>query len=127
MIWKLRKTVEFSASHRLPNHVGPCANLHGHRWRVVVEVVAAHLTPSGMVVDFGDVRRVVMQHDHTHLNDRYDNPTAEVIAESIARDVFPLVRQNGHMIRVEVEESPGSSVVFELPVADEEIRRARSS
>jgi 6-pyruvoyltetrahydropterin/6-carboxytetrahydropterin synthase len=91
-MWRLRKSATFEASHVLPNHAGKCARLHGHSWKVTVEVTGFSLqekgSESGMVMDFGYVgnflKSLVEQHlDHYHLNDTTElaNPTSEALAK----------------------------------------------
>ena len=45
----------------LKGYIGPCANLHGHRWVVQAVQAKASLIESGeqraMVADFGDVKK----------------------------------------------------------------------
>lgn len=51
----------FDAAHQLPTHEGKCRNLHGHTYRVVIEVDGELSTsgPStGMVIDFGDLKDI---------------------------------------------------------------------
>ena len=47
----------FDSAHFLKNYDGKCANLHGHRWRVLVEVKAEKLGDDSMVIDFTDLKR----------------------------------------------------------------------
>lgn len=52
----------FSAAHQLPFHNGKCSNLHGHDYRVIVEVTG-HIvegagSSAGMVVDFGVIKQI---------------------------------------------------------------------
>lgn len=72
---------EFAAAHFLPNHAGPCANLHGHTWLVEVTVRSGDLR-DGMVIDFIDVKAILREllPDHSLLNDIIQNPTAENMA-----------------------------------------------
>lgn len=72
----------FDAAHKLPNYNGLCANLHGHRWFLEVEVAGNIDTHSGMIMDFGVLKNVVNFMvidvlDHKYLNDVFENPTAE--------------------------------------------------
>lgn len=51
----------FETAHRLP-HLGrdsKCFNLHGHSWNVEITVVAPELDERGMIVEFGDFKRLV--------------------------------------------------------------------
>lgn len=57
-MFRLTKSFTFDAAHRLRNHKGKCKNLHGHTWRVDVEV-SGDRDDDGMVLDFGDLKAVV--------------------------------------------------------------------
>jgi len=80
----VKKTYTFSASHRLLDfpESHQCRRLHGHNYKIVVEC-SGPVNSSGVVVDFGDISKVVkplvQALDHNHLNDVMDcrNPTAE--------------------------------------------------
>jgi 6-pyruvoyltetrahydropterin/6-carboxytetrahydropterin synthase len=81
----------FEAAHQLPWHEGKCRNLHGHSYRLEV-TVEGPVGPSGIVVDFADIKRVVERdvvevYDHRYLNDLLDNPTAELLATEIWKTV----------------------------------------
>ena len=45
----------FDSAHFLSGYPGKCANLHGHRWKVVAEVSAPDVGETGMVMDFKDL------------------------------------------------------------------------
>ena len=83
--WILCKEVEFDAGHYLRNYEGKCANMHGHRWKVIVEIEGDQLNEQGMVLDFGEIKRVIMKFDHQMINDIEPftklNPTAENLAK----------------------------------------------
>jgi len=82
---------EFSAAHRLPSTGGKCEALHGHNWKVEVQVWAEELDGSGMAIDFHELkaaaREIVGELDHRYLNDlaafQHENPTAENLARHI--------------------------------------------
>ncbi|MGE3278775.1 MAG: 6-carboxytetrahydropterin synthase QueD [Candidatus Altimarinota bacterium] len=78
------KTFEFAASHFLTKYHGKCENLHGHNYQLEVSVIG-EIGPDDLVFDFVDLKKVVKTKvidvlDHTHLNDRFENPSAEVMA-----------------------------------------------
>lgn len=69
-IYTVRKEFTFDACHRLLYHSGKCKYLHGHTYRVVVEL-QSQLLASGMVVDFGIIKdRIGM-----YLNTTFDHNT----------------------------------------------------
>lgn len=56
----------FDAGHRIVGHKGKCARLHGHTYRVAMEVGGTIRDP-GFVVDFGDLKEIVNEWDHVML------------------------------------------------------------
>lgn len=80
--------VEFAAAHHLRGYEGNCARLHGHNWKVIVEVTGSKLDDVGMVIDFKTMKKAARaaaeKLDHQYLNEipPFDtvNPTAENIA-----------------------------------------------
>ena len=87
----LKTHVHFAAAHQLRGYQGDCEQLHGHNYKVEIEVHAARLGQLGMAVDFRAIRakarEVVDGLDHRFLNEipPFDevNPTAEHIAAYI--------------------------------------------
>lgn len=82
------KEYAFEAAHQIPNHNGKCARLHGHSYRVIVELSGPIMTnfgasDHGMVVDFYHldevVKPLIARLDHQNLNDIIPYPTAEII------------------------------------------------
>lgn len=65
---KIGKEFRWEMGHRLPEHDGHCRNLHGHSYRMVVEVEGDVEPDTGMVMDFGDISKVVkpMVHELDH-------------------------------------------------------------
>ncbi|HBP66196.1 MAG TPA: 6-pyruvoyl tetrahydropterin synthase, partial [Desulfosporosinus sp.] len=63
----------FDAAHFIRNYDGNCANLHGHRWNVVVCIEGKQLDHLGMLLDFSDVKQTIREKlklmDHSLLND----------------------------------------------------------
>ncbi|MEK6606683.1 MAG: 6-carboxytetrahydropterin synthase QueD [Myxococcota bacterium] len=82
------RTFSFEAAHRLP-HVREghkCARLHGHSFRVEIELEGEVDAESGWHRDFGDVddafAPLLERLDHHFLNEvaGLENPTSEVLA-----------------------------------------------
>jgi len=73
------KIFHFESAHHLPGHRGNCAHLHGHSYRLEVTIrgpIKDMLGESdhGMVMDFGDLSRIVKnlvieRLDHRDLNE----------------------------------------------------------
>ena len=86
--YTMRVVTDFAAAHTLRDYPGDCARLHGHNWKVEVEVEASQLNDIGMGVDFKDIKNatkaIIGDLDHRYLNEipPFDdvNPTAENIA-----------------------------------------------
>jgi len=55
---KISKTFRWEMAHRLANHTGGCENIHGHSYRLVVEV-QGQPDESGMVIEFAVIRQCV--------------------------------------------------------------------
>jgi len=65
---KIRVTKEynFEIAHALWDYDGPCANIHGHSYRMFVTVIGEPIPDksnpkNGMVIDFGDLKKIVNQ------------------------------------------------------------------
>lgn len=90
-LYTIKIITDFAAAHLLRGYEGECSRLHGHNWKVEVEVIAHTLDQVGMGVDFKDIkattREVIGSMDHRNLNDLppFDkiNPTAENLAAHI--------------------------------------------
>lgn len=92
------KTYTFAAAHYLPHHQGKCHELHGHNYRVEVEVQGdLHFSgpESGMVLDFDNlddaVEPLIGQLDHKLLNAAIldiESPTAENLAVWLATELW---------------------------------------
>jgi 6-pyruvoyltetrahydropterin/6-carboxytetrahydropterin synthase len=63
------KQFRWEAAHRLPWHTGPCRHLHGHSYRMVVEL-GGEPNARGMVLDFQDLKSVLRP-----LVDAWDHAT----------------------------------------------------
>ena len=52
----IKRRLKFDAGHRLYNHQGKCASLHGHEYKVWVYARALKLDDQGMVIDFSVIK-----------------------------------------------------------------------
>ena len=111
---RVRRRFEFEAAHHLPNHPGKCRELHGHSYGLVVHVEGPIDPHSGMVIDFSELKRLVREKvvsrlDHRCVNDLIDNPTAEMMAEWIWRQ---LIDDLPGLFEIELHETSHCSVVY---------------
>ncbi len=60
-MFNVSRDIHFSYGHRLLEHPGKCAHLHGHNGRAQVEVSSEKLNSQGMVIDFDEIRKSVGQ------------------------------------------------------------------
>jgi 6-pyruvoyltetrahydropterin/6-carboxytetrahydropterin synthase len=85
---KVSKMYRFEAAHILPRHPGKCANMHGHSWRVEVEVQGDVNKETGFITDFYDLDRwvepIIERFDHRLLNCYVRYPSSENVAIHIA-------------------------------------------
>jgi 6-pyruvoyltetrahydropterin/6-carboxytetrahydropterin synthase len=117
----LKTHVHFAAAHHLRGYEGDCEQVHGHNYKVEIEVQASGLDEVGMGIDFRAIRaaarEVVGELDHRYLNEipPFDevNPTAEHIAayvfDRLARRVD---RENVRIHAIIVWETDRDSVRY---------------
>ncbi len=87
--YTLKILADFASAHTLRDYPGDCSRMHGHNWKLEVEVTATALNDHGMGMDFKTIKTATRQLaktlDHRYLNDipPFDtiNPTAENIAQ----------------------------------------------
>jgi len=111
---------EFSSAHRLRGYDGNCENLHGHNWKVRVDLASTDLDKLGMAVDFREVKghlsEILDRLDHTYLNETppFDeiNPTTENISRFIYQELTPRLPEGVSLRSVTSWESPRCSVTY---------------
>ena len=99
--YTLKILTDFASAHTLRDYPGDCRRMHGHNWKLEVEVVANRLDDTGMGVDFRVIknaaRDLAKTLDHYYLNDipPFDkiNPTAENIAAYFFRGLSQTLNQ----------------------------------
>ena len=69
----ISKAIEFDMGHRIPYHKSKCRSPHGHRYKLTVylegDVVDLEgKSDHGMVMDFSDIKRIMMAHVHDVLD-----------------------------------------------------------
>ncbi|MBB6215342.1 6-pyruvoyltetrahydropterin/6-carboxytetrahydropterin synthase [Anaerosolibacter carboniphilus] len=95
----LKAEHSFDSAHFLAKYEGKCGNIHGHRWKVEIEIQSEALVNGGqldgMVIDFGDLKR-----DVKAMVDYYDH--ALIIQKGTMREeTLRCLREDGfHIIEV---------------------------
>ena len=90
-MYSIKVEGNFSSAHNLRGYKGKCEELHGHNWRIEVEVSKNKLDKAGMVLDFKLLKMklndILEKLDHKYLNNityfKKFNPTSENIARYI--------------------------------------------
>lgn len=136
----LKNEIQFDTAHYLSGYQGKCSNIHGHRYRLVVELASETLQSDGqcrgMVADFSDVKkelnRIAEQYDHKLLIEDNDggrsvaaqlanvpNQFAVVMvpyrptAEEMSRDIYRQIKAAGYPVyTVELYETPTNSCKY---------------
>lgn len=62
----------FAAAHRVWNDPGKCANIHGHNYRVKINVMTCNLTDQNFTVPLDTIKEVVDALDHSIIIDQAD-------------------------------------------------------
>jgi 6-pyruvoyltetrahydropterin/6-carboxytetrahydropterin synthase len=135
----IRVEHSFDSAHFLSGYEGKCSNIHGHRWRVEVEVFSGSLIPEGqnrgMVIDFSilkkDVKEILDYYDHAFIVEEgsLKKKTMECLNEEGFRVVtvnfrptaeefskcffYRILEKNYQVKRVTVYETPTNSASYE--------------
>ncbi|MCX6842935.1 MAG: 6-carboxytetrahydropterin synthase [candidate division WOR-3 bacterium] len=89
-MWTIKVSRKFSAAHQIHGIGGKCEGIHGHNYRVEVEISARKLAKPGMIADFIEVGKKLTSilPDHKMLNEVYSfNPTSENLARQLFDDM----------------------------------------
>jgi 6-pyruvoyltetrahydropterin/6-carboxytetrahydropterin synthase len=119
-MYKLSVKAQISGAHSLRNYQGNCSRMHGHNWKIVVDVLSERLDEIGMGVDFGKLtaitRRVTDLYDHQNINEvsPFDqmNPTAENMARHFYHEIGKLLPQGSKIAAVRVWETEDYMVEY---------------
>lgn len=136
----LKSEVQFDMAHYLSGYEGKCANIHGHRYKLIVKIASETLHQEGqlrgMVDDFGNIKKALKEiedyFDHKLiLEDNEDGrrvgeslasvPNAFKIvylpyrttAEEMSRHIFNMLKEKGLKVtEVELFETPTNSCIY---------------
>lgn len=131
-MFRISREIDFCYGHRLLHYEGKCRHLHGHNGRVLITMEAPDLDEKGMVLDFGEIKRVVSRWIDEQLDHRMilcrDDPALPVLkqlgepvyvldvnptAENIARLIYDYAREQGFpVVEVRLWETPRCAAVY---------------
>lgn len=114
----IAKQMVFDAAHMLPNHPGKCRNWHGHQWKVEVAIMKRVNPKTGMVTDFGTLKKIMQEHivdvfDHGVVNDNLELPTAENLLQFVWEKLMFDALLKG-IFRIRIWETPESSAELNI-------------
>lgn len=139
MMYFLKIEHSFDSAHFLNGYQGKCGNIHGHRWKVEVEIKSEKLQEegmfSGMIVDFSDLKRdvkcIIDYYDHALIIEKKSmkKKTLECLkedgfklievdfrptAENFAYHFFKCIEDKGYKVhRITVYETPNNSATYQ--------------
>lgn len=129
----------FDSAHFLANYSGKCSNIHGHRWRVVVEIMndnlQTNLQSMGMLVDFSELKMHLKEEvdflDHALIIEKgtLKNKTIDALkeenfriievvfrptAENFSKYFYDKMTEKGYRVKSStVYETPNNSATYE--------------
>src|SRR5882762_9901374 len=90
-MFRVTREIDFCYGHRLLNYDGKCKYLHGHNGRAVIAIESPRLDARGMVLDFSDIKRVVINWIDQNLDHRMilhrDDP-ARAVLEQLGEPIY---------------------------------------
>ena len=124
-MYELTVISKFAAAHNLINFQGPCENLHGHNWKVEVTVAGSEMDAAGMVLDFGELKKmtntILDELDHNYLNElpafKGCSPSSENIARHIYDRLTGMLPAGTRVVKVTAWESDTARVSYLGPDA----------
>jgi 6-pyruvoyltetrahydropterin/6-carboxytetrahydropterin synthase len=137
-MYSITTEASFDAAHFLKNYNGKCKNIHGHRWRIIVEVQSENLKTDmqeyGMITDFGELKRDLKEladkFEHTFIYEK-DSLKKELVemlkaedfalnevdfrptAENFSKYIFDEMTNKGYDVaKVSVYETPNNCASY---------------
>ena len=110
----------FSSAHQLKGYRGKCEAVHGHNWKVDIEVQGETLNDIGLLMDFTDLKKILKSAidplDHVLLNEvegfRDKNPSSELIARHVYNRVKDILPEDIEIAMVTVWESVSAKAIY---------------
>jgi 6-pyruvoyltetrahydropterin/6-carboxytetrahydropterin synthase len=88
---KIAKEFRWEMGHRLPEHFGQCKNIHGHSYKMLVEI-EGELNKDEMVIDYYDVEKIINpiigKLDHAFMVNKNDKVVLEFLEKMNSKKVI---------------------------------------
>lgn len=88
---KIAKEFRWEMGHRLPYHESKCRNIHGHSYKMLVELIG-DIDKQGMVLDYYDVKEKIQPHvdelDHSCMVKSDDAKFLKAVKELDSKHVI---------------------------------------
>lgn len=119
-MYRLKIIEHFSSAHQLRGYQGECEELHGHNWKVEVEVEGRKLNSIGLLIDFKQLKQfthtVLKELDHKFLNTikefKNTNPSSELIARYIYSEIKTKLPPQMSIVSITVWESEKACAAY---------------
>ncbi|WP_445486915.1 6-carboxytetrahydropterin synthase QueD [Niallia sp. 03133] len=120
------KEFTFDAAHHLHCYEGKCKNLHGHTYKVVFGI-SGFTNEIGLVIDFGDIKKIWKENIEVHLDHRYLNETLPKMNTTAENMVVWIYEKMQEALNCSDSTYNGTRVefvrLFETPTSYAEARR----
>ncbi len=87
---KIAKEFRWEMGHRLPFHNGKCVNLHGHSYKMLLEI-DGELDANGMLIDYYDLKKIVNpiidELDHAFMVNKNDEEVLNFLTKLNSKKV----------------------------------------
>lgn len=107
-MYKLKVISQFAAAHQLRDYDGDCEKLHGHNWKIEVQVTGNKLGKDGLLIDFRVVKhatkKILDRLDHGFLNELEPFKTLNPSSENIACFLFQALSRELNSEAIKVNE-----------------------
>ena len=112
---------QFAAAHNLRNYKGKCENLHGHNYKVRVNLTGPQLDETGLLYDFVHLKQVIQgvlrTLDHKYLNELKPFEVLNPSAENIAKHIYDETSK-------QMRATPNGAAISSITVWESEVTAA---
>ncbi len=88
---KIAKEFRWEMGHRLPEHFDKCKNIHGHSYKMIVEL-EGDMLENGMVMDYYDLKKIIKpiieNLDHAFMVYKEDSEIIEFLEKMKSKKVI---------------------------------------